>query len=241
MPKGGATIALLKLSSFVKGISGKSGNAVYRITKYGTEIADRPTVNNPDTPAQNVIRNAFSKVTKQWKTLTTAQAAAWNAYAATRAETERASGVKATRSGFNWFVGFGTRYLTVNPLQNAAPTSPPATDFVGDAISITPAAQAGGIKFTASAANASKTTTALLIQKLRNGNAKPGKQYLTKQHFQFTSGSLNTVVSLPPGVYSVGYQFVNIDTGQETDMVLLGTVGPVTFVVSGSESNKKAA
>lgn len=226
----------------MKAISGRSGNAVYRSTRNGTELADRPFVNNPQTPAQSTVRVAFSKVTKQWKSLTFAQAQAWNAYAAVRKEIEAISGVSTTRSGFNWFVAFGVRYLTVNPTQNTAPVNPPATDFLGDALTITPAAQAGGIKFTASAANSTKTTTALLVQKLSNGNAKPGKQYRTKAHFQFTAGSLQTTVALTPGTYAVGIQYVNTDTGQETAFVNLGTVGPVTFAVAqGGESDKKKA
>lgn len=211
------------------------------MTKYGTEFAVRPLVNDPDTPAQTAVRSAFTKVTQQWRSLTTAQAAAWNAYAAERSEFDRTTSVRASRSGFNWFVGLGTRYLTVNPASNTAPVNPPTAGYSGDAVSITAGPTGGGIKFTASAANGSKSTTALLVQKLRNANAKPGKQFRTKAHFKFQTGSLETVVNLAPGTYAVGYQFVNTDTGQETQFVSIGIVGPVSFAVSTSEPKKKAA
>ncbi|HMS56286.1 MAG TPA: hypothetical protein PKA27_12880 [Fimbriimonadaceae bacterium] len=236
-------MAIVKVSGFMRGLSGRAGNAVYKLTKNGVELSDRPIVNNPDTPAQNVIRTAFSKVTKQWKTLTAAEAAAWNAYAANYHLSNPVSGAKRTLSGFNWFVALGTRYLTVNPASTAAPTTPPTADFSGDSITITPSVVAGGIRFTASGSNGSKTTTALLVQKLSNGNTKPSSAYRTKAHFTFVTGTLQTTVNLTPGWYAVGYQYVNTDTGQETEAVYLGKIGPVAFAVAdgGKGTSKKAA
>jgi hypothetical protein len=234
-------MAIIRPTNAIQGISGRSGNAVYRFTRNGTEFASRPFVNDPNTPAQSAVRSSFSKVAKQWRTLPAADAAAWNEYAADQVEFDRMSGNRTSRSGFNWFVAFGTRYLTVNPSKTDAPTKPPTADYNGDAITVSAVAIAGGIKFSASAPNGSKSTTALLVQKLRNANAKPGKQFRTKTHFQFASGSLQTTVALAPGTYAVGYQFVNTDSGQESPFVSLGVVGPVTFTVSQNHPNKKAA
>lgn len=234
-------MALLKLSNAISGISGRAGNAVYRLTKFGTEFATRPIVNNPDTPAQNAVRSAFTKATQQWRTLTTAQVAAWNEYASMRKEMDDVSGSSASRSGFNWFVGFGTRYFTVNPSATSAPTMPPANPYSGDAISISASAGDAGIVFTASAPNGANSTTAILIQKLRNANAKPGKQYRTITHHKFVSGGLEFQLDVTPGYYAVGYQFVETTSGQETKATLLGIVGPVSLSVQQGQSKKKAA
>lgn len=234
-------MAKVKLSSFARGVSGSTSNAVYRLTKFGTELADRPISNNPNTPSQSAVRGAFSKVTKQWKTLSATQAAAWNAYAANITETEQISGTKVKRTGFNWFVALGARYLWINDSATTAPVTPPANAFVGDALKITATAVAGGIKFSAPAANSAGTTTALQVQKLTSGNGKSGKAYTTKAHFQFKTGGLESTVLLAPGTYSVAIQFVELATGQETVRTVIGKVGPVSFAVQNAPAQKKAA
>lgn len=232
-------MAKLKLSGFLSGVSGRSGNAVYRYTKNGTELCDRPFVNNPKSAAQTAVRSAFSKVTKQWKSLSSAQAAAWNAYAASITETEQVTGAKTKRSGFNWFVSLGARYLWVNEGQATAPTTPPTTAFTGDSIKVTASAVAGGIKFTASAANTNGVTTALQVQKLSSANGKPGAKYTTKAHMEFKSGTLEKTISVPPGTYAVAIQYVSLATGQETVSEAIGKVGPVSFVLAGTDTNSK--
>ena len=69
-------MATLKLSNFLRGVAGREGNAGDRYTRNGTELRHRPFVNNPQTAAQQAVRGAFSKATKGWRSLTTAQAAA---------------------------------------------------------------------------------------------------------------------------------------------------------------------
>lgn len=232
----------MKLSGFLKGVSGKTGNAVYRYTRNGTALSDRPFVNNPSTAAQQLVRAAFTKATKAWKNLTPAQAAAWNAYALNFSETNDVSGVASKRSGFNWYVALSSRFYQVNGLSATAPATPPTAAFTGDSLSFTATAQAGGIKITASAANSAGTTTALLVQKLSSANGKPQKNgYRTKAHFTFTGGSLQTTVNVTPGTYVVGIQYVSTGTGQETGFVNVGTVGPVTFAVANTDTKKKAA
>lgn len=236
----------MKLSGFLKGVSGKAGNAVYRLTKNGTELSDRPIVNNPQTKAQMDVRAAFSKATKAWKNLTTAQAAAWDAYALTITETEEVSGVKTHRSGFNWYTGLSSRFYLVNGLSGTAPTTPPTTPFTGDSLTFTLAAEVGdsSITINASGPNSAGTKTCLLIQKLTSANGKPQKNgYRTKAYVAFATGSLSAVVPVTPGYYSVAIQYVRTATGQETTTQVIGTAGPITFAVSqgGSNGKKKAA
>ncbi|HRF61201.1 MAG TPA: hypothetical protein PLH94_14960 [Fimbriimonadaceae bacterium] len=188
------------------------------------------------------MRAAFSKATKGWRTLTTAQAAAWNAFASTILENDDISGNKTKRSGFNWYVALSSRFYLVNGIAGTAPTTPPTTAFLGDNLTFTVLAGAGNIKITASGPNSAGTTTALLVQKLSSANAKPQKNgYRTKTHFAFASGSLQATPTLPPGVYAVAPQYVSMTTGQETALNALGTFGPVTFLVTQSDGAKKKA
>jgi len=238
------TMAILKLSGFLKGVSGKAGNVVYRYTKNGTELSDRPIVNNPKTPAQQNVRAAFTKATRGWRGLTRAQADAWNAYAAGITETEEISGNKTKRSGFNWYVAFSSRFYQVNNISSTAPSNPPTTSFTGDTLTFTAGPVANGIKITASSANSAAVTTALLFNKLSSANGKPSKGgYRTKAYFAFSSNSLATNVVLPPGIYSFGVQYASLATGQESNLQVINTIGPVTFAVSepAAPSKKKAA
>lgn len=235
-------MAIVKTTGNIKRMVGKQGGLVYKWTKEGIQVVDRETPANPRTPAQLAVRAAFKKATQQWKTMTGAQVAAWNNYAFARTETEETTNKKFKLSGFNWFTKFAARYFAVNTSATSAPVAPPATDFAGDTITIAAAATSGGIKFTASGANGSTVTTALLIQPLANANRKPqANGYRTKEYFKFVAGTLDRVVSLPPGYYAVGYEFVSTATGQESSRTLLGTFGPVTFMVSAPKAEKKAA
>lgn len=229
-------MATLKLSSFLKGISGRTGNAVYRLTLNGTELSDRPLVNNPSTKAQQLVRAAFTKSTQGWRNLTAAQVAAWNNYARFQKERNDVSGNVTSRSGFNWYVALSSRFYFVNGLAGTAPATPPTSNFTGDGLSFVLTGRTGAIQIQASAANSPGTTTAILIQRLRSVNSKPQKNgYRTVAHVVFASGSLSADISVEPGVYAVATQYVRVSTGQETSLNPVGLVGPITLAV------KKAA
>ena len=235
-------MARIRTTGNIKRMVGKQGGLVYKWTKEGIQVVDRETPTNPKTAAQLAVRAAFKKATQQWKTMTGAQVLAWNNYALARTETEETTNKKFKLSGFNWFTKFAARYFAVNPGATSAPMAPPTSDFAGDTITITAAASSGGSKFSASGANGSTVTTALLIQPLANANRKAmANGYRTKEYFKFVAGTLDRTVSLPPGYYAVGYEFVNTATGQESTRTLLGTYGPVTFMVSAPKADKKAA
>ena len=152
------------------------------------------------------------------------------------------SGTKNKRSGFNWYVALSSRVYLVNGIGATAPTSPPATSFLGDNLTFAVQVGAGNIKITASGPNSAGTTTALLVQKLSSANGKPQKNgYRTKTHFAFASGSLQATLTLPPGTYALATQYVNTATGQETALNGLGTFGPVTFMVTHGDASKKKA
>lgn len=235
-------MAKLKLSPFTQAISGKLGNLSFSTTKEGTIMRERLTPKNPKSAAQLAVRAAFTKGTRQWSTLSAVQVALWNNYAESYWNEEETTEKKYHSSGFNAFVKLAAKWYAVNA-TGTAPTTPPTNSFVGDDIKITPSVVAGGMKFTASAANSSNVVTALLVAKLggKNRSANAG-QYREKMYFNFKAGTLETTVSLPPGYYAAGYSFVNTTTGQESAPVLLGNVGPITIAVeTGNAGSKKKA
>jgi hypothetical protein len=206
-------------------------------------MRERTTPKNPKTAAQMAVRSAFSKATKQWANLSTANVAAWAQWANSYSNTQETTDKEYKSAGFNAFVKLSAKWYAVNS-TGTAPVNPPTSTFAGDNITLTATAVAGGVKFTASGANTSGTTTALLIArtggKNRTANAS---QYREKAYFKFASGTLETTVTLPAGYVAAGYSFVNTATGQETQHVILGNVGQVTFAVTEGNANpkKKAA
>lgn len=237
-------MAKLRLAAFTTAMSGKLDTLTFSDTKEGTIMRMRVTPKNPRSASQIATRLAFTKATRQWATLTSGQIAAWEAFAQGYEVTEETTEVVYHSYGFNAFVKLAAKYFAVNPSSTSAPTNPPATSFNGDTAKITADAIAGAVKFTSNAANASKVTTALLLQPLKNKNRKPSATgYRTKVYFTFLAGTLTKDVTVPSGYYAAGYQFVNTDTGQETAPVYITVANPVTFSVVGTDSatKKKAA
>lgn len=236
-------MAKVKLSAFSTALSGKLGNLSFSNTKEGTIMRERVTPKNPKSAAQVAVRSAFSKATKQWANLSTANITAWANYASSYSNTQETTDKEYKSAGFNAFVKLAAKWYAVNS-TGTAPTNPPTSTFNGDNITITATAVAGGVKFNASAANSNGVTTALLIAKLGGKNRTANaSQYREKAYFSFAAGSLTTTVSVPAGYVAAGYSFVNTATGQETAHVLLGNVGAVTYAVAdgGKSSSKKAA
>jgi len=238
-------MAKVKLAAFAQAISGRMGGVVYKKTRYGTEMAEFEAPSNPRTASQTAVRAAFTKATQQWRTLTTTQAASWREYASTRYVEEEITTVRYRTTGFNAFVKLSAKYFAVNPAATSAPADPPEAPFNGDTITLTVDAETpGALTFTSSGANAANVTTAILMQKLPNGNADPidGGYKIAKYH-TFTAGSPSTTVPVTPGYYAVGYQFVNTATGQQASPVYSGVIGPVslTLVGTGPGKEKKSA
>ncbi|MBN8691207.1 MAG: hypothetical protein J0L72_10530 [Armatimonadetes bacterium] len=238
-------MAKVKLSAFSTALSGKLGNLTFSNTKEGTIMRERISPKNPRTPAQQAVRAAFTKATKQWANLTTANVTNWENFAAGYETTEETTEKRYKSSGFNAFVKLAAKFYAVNP-SGTAPANPPTSSFAGDTISVAASASTGSVKFTATGANASGVTTALLLARTGGKNRKANaEQYREKAYFTFASGSLSTTVSVPAGYYAAGYSFINTATGQESEPVLLGNIGGVTYAVEGGgkapSTKKKAA
>lgn len=224
-------------------MSGRMGGVVYKMTRFGTEMAEFESPTNPNTAAQQAVRNNFKKSTQQWRTLNMTQATAWRDYADKLSLEEEITQKKYKPTGFNAFVKLAARWYAVNA-SGTAPATPPATAFEGDTITVTVESENPGvIDFTASAPNATDVTTALLLQKVSSAIADPvDGAYKIGKYFRFITGTLSTTVTVPPGYYAVGYQFVNTATGQVSPPVYLNIIGPVSFrMVDGGQNTKKKA
>ncbi len=236
-------MAKLKLAPFTRAMSGKLGNVVFSKTKEGTIMRERITPKNPSTPAQVAVRSAFSKATKQWANLSATQLQAWELWAKSYSNKEETTEKTYSSDAFNAFVKLAAKWYAVNA-SGTAPTTPPTAQFDGDTPKITATVGTGLVTFNANAANSAGVTTALLLAKLGGKNRKANpSQYREKKYFVFATGALTTTVPVPAGWYAAGYSFINLATGQESEPVLLGTIGAVSFEVSSGNpaKGKKAA
>ena len=215
-------MAIVKFNAAIEEIRGKSGGANYARTQYGIEFRNNPTVKKPATPAQIAQRARVSHAGSAFRALTAAQNAAWQAYAATQSFRTR-NGALVRPSAYSVFMGLYTKFVQVTP--DGTLTAPPTAPFVGDTITLTATGSNGKVTFTASAANAARVTTELLLQPLANVYRKPQSgSYAGRGFFTFATGSLSHAVETAPGAYAAAYRFVNSATGQEVSRVTLGTV-----------------
>ena len=217
-------MATVRLAGFAEAISGKMGSLRFFETEEGTVMKQQTPVTNPQTPAQQTVRSDFSTVSKLYKTLTPAQKATWKTYAGTLTQVSKRSGKSFMPKGFNLFTGLSTRYLLINP-GGTVPLTAPTGSFAGDTVTVTTAAAAGKITFTANKGNAESVKTELLLQRLVSAGREPSPgQYRTQQYIAFAAGSLSASITLTPGTYAPAYRFVNSRTGQEEKIVTLPIV-----------------
>ncbi len=230
-------MAKAELGILLQDLRGKAGNAVFQRGRDGLVVRPRVKGTNPNTPAQQQVRAAFTSATQAFRSMTSTQLGAWQLYATTLTRHNGVTGKTYSPEAINVFVELTTRFLLANP-GGTIPMTPPTTPFAGDAIDVTATAGTGKVTFTASAGNATNVTTELMLQPLKSANRKPSHNgYRNKGFFHFATGTLSHDVDVPVGYYAAGYRFVNTLTGQATEMFALDVVG-VTFEV---RSGKKAA
>lgn len=76
-------MALIKLSSIgITNISGKAGGSVYAHNRGGQYVRNFAVPSNPQSQAQQAVRNTFGGFAAQWRTLTGEQRQAWRQAAA---------------------------------------------------------------------------------------------------------------------------------------------------------------
>jgi hypothetical protein len=196
-------------------VTGRIGNLVVIANNDGAVIVREYVVPaNPRTPSQQKARITLRGVPYLWGELTDEERAAWQAFA-------RAQG----RNGYHAFVGLATKWRTVNG-NGMPPALPPTEAFFGDSVGLSVAAGpagSGSIVVTAQRPNQPGVVVEIRLQRLRatHVGTKP-KNWVTKAFVSFEAGSLTKTLDLFPGAYAIGYRYVNAETGQETEMAVLG-------------------
>jgi len=228
-------MAKAELGVILQSLAGKAGNAVFSRSKEGVILKPRVKGINPNTPAQQAVRANLREAATAFKNFTASQVAAWRNYAANQTKHNSVTGKSYNPTGVNAFTALASKFLQVNP-GGTIPTTPPASAFSGDSITVTCSAGTGKVTFAASAANSTDVVTEFLLQPLASPNRKPQKNgYRSRGFFAFTSGTLTHDVTVPPGYFAAAYRFVNSATGQETPLVPIG-VQSVTFSVSSQKA-----
>lgn len=104
---------------------GQMGGVVFSRNRYGMYVRNNSSPVNPDTPRQQAIRGFFTQMTQHWRdTLTAAQRAAWEDYAAETPFIDQ-YGLKQHSSGANKYIAFNTPWVDRGQARvDDAPTTP---------------------------------------------------------------------------------------------------------------------
>jgi hypothetical protein len=233
-------MAKAELGILLQNLRGKAGNSVFQGSRDGIVVRPRVQGTNPNTPAQQAVRAAFTLASQTYRGYTTEQVGAWELYATTQTKRNKVNGKSYSPTGIAVYIELSTKFLLATP-GGTLPSTPPTTPFAGDSITVTATAGVGKVTFTATAANATGVTTELLLQPLKSANRKPQHNgYRSKAYFAFVSGTLTHDVPVPVGYYAAAYRFVKLATGQATPLFPLTTEG-VTFAVEAGSKKSKAA
>jgi hypothetical protein len=237
-------MAKAKLSGYFQSIQGRIGDMIFTDTKVGTVMRADETPANPRTAGQNTYRAYFAKAAKGYPALTPSQADSWRVYAAGLRKVDADTKETYAPTGFNAFTSLAAKFYAANGNVGTPPTTPPATPFAGDSITLTAVATSGKVTFTASGANAANVTTELRLQPLKNANRKPSSHgYRIRAYNAFTAGVGGNVkdVTVPPGYYAAAYRFVNKLTGESTPLVYLSVSGIALGLEDGGSDEAPAA
>lgn len=100
----------IKYSALVMGVSGKLNGSVGATNKGGAYLRNKGVVSNPNTTAQAAVRSQFGALSSSFRSLTSAQVAAWNTAAADFPVIDRLGDTRYL-SGLGLFVQLNTNLL----------------------------------------------------------------------------------------------------------------------------------
>lgn len=216
-------MAKVLFNGTVAAMSGKIGTSVMARGRTGQVVRQRVKGRNPRTVVQVSTRNNLTTAAKAYKILSSANVAAWVTAATGITKHNRLTGQSYNPTAENYYVSLFAKLLQVTP-GSASPTTPPASAFLGDSLTITGSSSgAGNLTFTASAANSANTKTEFLVQTLKSANRTPTAKGYRSFGFQaFAGGTLTKSITIASGTYALAYRYVNTVTGQATPPTLLG-------------------
>lgn len=217
-------MATVRISAFVGGLSGRTGNAVFVRTPFGTVLRERPRAAGNPSGAQNAVRARMRQANAAYRSLSSPQIAAWRAYALALTTAEVAPTGAPAKSGQQVFVAYATKVLQVDP-NAAIPLDPPAAPFPGDGVRLTLVVAPGVVRLTADAPNHPGVATEILTQPLPSIGCRTYLQrYRSAGFHRFREGALSDELALPVGATALAMRFVETATGRQTPIVELGVV-----------------
>ena len=209
-------MASVNYSPGVEEYRGRAGSSVYVAGRTGSVLRKHQIGRNPNTTAQQAVREALTKAAEAFKTMPEADVELWQEYVAGYTKHNPRTGKVYHQTPINAFNGLAAKFLQINP-SGTVPLTPPPGSFPGDANTVTTTRGERSIVFTSSGANSALVKTELLLQRLPSQNRTPTENgYRTKVFFAFTGGVKTTPVAVTPGWYVPAYRFVNVATGQQT-------------------------
>lgn len=217
-------MALAETSALIPGIRGTLGNVVFVRSPYGTQIRSRPDPADPRTPAQMAARERMRRAGYAWRTMTLEQAQNWRAYAAA----QNPDGPNARANAQLLFTRLAVRFLQVNP-NAAVPLDPPASPFLGDAVTFSLEPMEGGVRLTADRPNSAGTTTEILVQPLESIHRRTYDSKYRTALFDNFQESLFVEVHSRSVAVAVAVRFLRASTGQATELFELGVVSILGF------------
>jgi hypothetical protein len=209
-------MAFLRLGAFGTAVTGTLGNAVFAETSNGTVVRGRPTVNNPNTPAQAQQRYCFTRAQSEYRLLSRAENAAWKQYALSPLNADPNTGAPGGRTAYAAWVRLAARWVAFHP-NDTPPRQPPRFPYAGDPLSFAVITAPGQIIIQASAANSPDTRTVIALLPLKfESQFYRLRDLTTAATVQFTPDDLQLTLEVEPGWYALATHFVSTQTGQYT-------------------------
>lgn len=216
---------------------GKLGGHVASKNRGGAYFRTKVTPVNPQSSSQLGVRNRFATYSQNWKGLTAAQRAAWNA-AVGDFTTTNVFGDVVTPSGANLYQKLNNNLVTVG---ESAITSPPTPAAVGEFVASTLTAESGTQSLSLTSGGAVPANTAIKVFATKQLSA--GKSFIKNEYRLITTlaaAATSPMDILTPyqakfgDIDQVGAKIsvkcvaVNTNTGQE------GTPSEVSDIVEAS-------
>lgn len=217
-------MAKISMGVLVGQIRGKAGGGVFTKAKNGATLRIRITPSNPNTAAQSAVRSYLTSASRAYKALSSGNLADWREYALSLNVVDPVTGSSYHPSAISVFTGLASKFLQVTP-DGVIPTSPPATPFSGDTITVDAAGGADSITFTGSDDNGADIVTEYLLQRLASPARVPRPNGYKSYGFSDDPDTTPFIVSgLSEGSYACAYRFVKTTTGQESGLIIIGIV-----------------
>lgn len=161
-------------------LSGKAGNTVASRGRFGTYIKTRAMPTNPNTSAQQSVRDTLAAAALQWASLTPTERTSWDTYAGTLTKTNPL-GATYVPTGFNEFVGNASNLAIYNGFNSGNPATPigAAPASIATATLTYVGGTSGSLAYTATPLPAS---TKLVIE--CTGPMSPGRKFIRNSDYR---------------------------------------------------------